>query len=136
MDINGTTQFAASPQQVWDALHNSAVMQSCAQGGTSIAWESSNLVVTGTVPVINKTGTVRVAVSNEQAPSHMELTVNRGGVNARATIDLAPSGAGTTLTYNAHADLSGPMAAGAMVVKPMVEGQLKQFFSCLDSKLR
>jgi carbon monoxide dehydrogenase subunit G len=136
MDINGTTQFAASPQQVWDALHNSAVIQSCAPGGSSVAWEANNLVVTGTVPVVNKTGTARLQVSNEQAPNHMEMSVNRGGVTARATIDLASSGGGTTLTYNAHADLSGPLAAGAMMVKPMIEGQLKQFFSCLDSKVR
>src|SRR5579862_7720927 len=101
MDINGTQQFNAAPQQVWAALHDSATLQGCAASGTTIAWASNNLVVTGTVPIINKTGTITVQVSDEQAPSHMRLTVNRANVNAMADFNLAPNGGGTTLTYTA-----------------------------------
>ncbi len=135
MDINGTQRFTASPQQVWDALHNSAMLQSCAPGGATIAWANNNLVITGAVPVINRTGMITVQVSDEQAPSHMRLGVTRAGVNATAEISLAPDGSGTTLTYSAHADLSGAFAAAGMIVKPMADSQLKQLFSCLASKV-
>jgi carbon monoxide dehydrogenase subunit G len=135
MDINGTQRFNASPQQVWDALHNSAMLQSCAPGGATIAWANSNLVVTGTAPVINRTGTITIQVSDERAPSHLRLNVARGNVNATADINLAPDGAGTNLTYTVHADLGGAFAAAAMMVKPMAESQVKQLFSCLASKV-
>lgn len=135
MDINGTQQFNAAPQQVWAALHDSATLQSCAAGGATIAWASNNLVITGTIPVVNKTGTITVQTSDEQAPNHMRLSVSRANVNATADLNLAPSGSGTTLTYTAHADLSGPFAAASMVAKPIVDSQLKQFFSCLASKV-
>lgn len=135
MDINGTQQFNASPQAVWAALHDSATMQGCAAGGATIAWASNNIVITGTVPVINKTGTITVQVSDEQAPSHMRLSVSRANVNATADLNLAPSGGGTVLTYTARADLGGPLAAASMMAKPMVDSQLKQFFSCLASKV-
>lgn len=135
MDINGTQQFNASPQAVWAALHDSATLQGCAMSGATIAWASNNLVITGTVPIINKTGTVTVQASDEQAPNHMRLSVNRANVNATADLNLAPSGSGTTLTYTAHADLSGPLAAASMMAKPVVESQLKQFFSCLATKV-
>ena len=135
MDINGTQRFNAGPQQVWDALHNSAMLQSCAPGGATIAWANNNLVVTGTAPVINRTGTITIQVSDEQAPSHMRLSVNRGNVNATADLNLAPDGAGTNLTYTAHADLGGALGAAAMMAKPMADSQLKQFFSCLASKV-
>ena len=135
MDINGTQQFNAAPQQVWAALHDSATLQGCAAGGTTIAWASNNLVITGTVPVINKTGTITVQVSDEQAPNHMRLSVSRANVNATADLNLAPSGSGATLTYTAHADLSGPFSAVSIVAKPIVDSQLKQFFACLASKV-
>lgn len=135
MDINGTQRFNVGPQQVWAALHNSAALQGCAPSGTTVAWASNNLVVTGTVPVVNKTGTLNVQVSDEQAPNHMRLTVNRANVNATADINLAPEGSGTTLTYTAHADLGGPLAAASMMAKPIVDSQLKQFFACLASKV-
>ncbi len=135
MDINGTQGFNAAPQQVWDALHNSAMLQSCAPGGATIAWANNNLVVTGTVPVINRTGTITIPVSDEQAPSHMRLSVNRGNVNATGDINLTPNGAGTTVTYTVHADLGGALGAASMMAKPIAESQLKQFFSCLASKV-
>jgi carbon monoxide dehydrogenase subunit G len=137
MDINGTQRFNSSPQQVWDALHNSATMQGCVPGASSVAWEAGAFVITGSLSLgpINRTGTARIQVSDEQSPRHMKLSIQRASVTATATIDLAPDGAGTNLTYNAHADLAGAYGAAAMIVKPIVDSQLKQFFSCLASKL-
>lgn len=135
MDINGTQRFNVSPQQVWAALHDSSTLQGCAPGGATVAWASNNLVITGTVPVINKTGTLTVQVSDEQAPSHMRLSVSRANVSATGDLNLAPDGSGTMLTYTAHADLGGPLAAASMMAKPIVESQLKGFFGCLASKV-
>jgi len=137
MDINGTQRFNSGPQQVWDALHNSAVLQGCVPGANSVAWEGGSIVVNGTLSIgpVNRTGTARIQVSEEQPPRHMRLSVQRASVNATATIDLAADGAGTLLTYNAHADLGGALAAAAIMVRPIVDSQLKQFFSCLATKV-
>jgi carbon monoxide dehydrogenase subunit G len=106
-------------------------------GANSVAWEGSSFVVNGTLSIgpVNRTGSARIQVSDEQPPRHMKLSIQRASVNATATIDLAADGAGTILTYNAHADLGGALAAAAMMVRPIVDSQLKQFFSCLASKV-
>ena len=137
MDINGTQRFNSAPQQVWDALHNSAVLQGCVPGASSVTWEAGSIVINGALSVgpVNRSGSARIQVSEEQPPRHMKLNIQRASVNATATIDLAADGPGTTLTYNAHADLGGALAAAAMMARPIVDSQLKQFFSCLASKL-
>jgi carbon monoxide dehydrogenase subunit G len=137
MDINGTHRFAASPQRVWDALHNSSTMQSCIPGAQQASWQGDSLVINGGISMgpVNRSGTITIQASEQQSPSHMKLSISRASVSATATVDLAPDGSGTLATYNAHADLSGALAAAGMVAKPIVEGQLKQFFSCLDSKV-
>jgi len=138
MDINGSHRFAAAPQQVWDALHNAAVLQGCIPGAQQVSWQGdSALSITGGISLgpVNRSGTVPVQVGEQRAPSHLKFTISRATVTATATVDLAPDGGGTAVTYNAHADIGGAMGAAAALVKPFVEGQLRQFFSCLDSKL-
>jgi uncharacterized protein len=138
MDINGSHRFAAAPQQVWDALHNSAILQGCIPGAQQVTWQGdSALSITGGISIgpFNRSGTVPMQVSEQQAPGHMKLTISRSILTATATVDLAPDGGGTNVTYNAHADLSGALGAVEMVAKPFMEGQLRQFFSCLSSKI-
>ena len=138
MDINGTHHFNASPDKVWSALHDGALLQSCVPGAQEIIWQGESAILVkaaiGLGP-IHQSATLTVSVTEHQAPSHIRMEGKTPNVSASTTVDLAPDGTGTALAYQAHADLSGPLAAVAMLARPFVENQLKHIFSCLDSKI-
>lgn len=138
MEIKGTHRFNADPQTVWNALHNSSVLQSTIPGVQSVTWQGDNaLNMQANVEIgpIKRAFAGTVQVSESAAPSHMKLSIQRSIVNANANIDLAPDGSGTQLSYTASAQLSGPLAAADMIAKPMVESQLNSFFSRLDQQI-
>lgn len=139
MELSGAQSFSSAPQNVWDALHNPSTLQNAA-GVANVQWTDSAVTATVTLPSIAGpfagTRTVQGEVSENTPPNHMKITLNRGPVNATATIDLAAEGAGTKLTYLVNAAVSGPM--GPMVEtmgKPLIEGQLKQFFDKLAQSM-
>ncbi len=138
MDISGTHHFSASPDKVWDALHNGALLQSCIPGAQQIDWQGENAihVVAGiSLGAFHQSATLTVQVIEHQAPSHIRLEGKSPNVSATTTVDLAADGTGTLLSYQAHADLGGPLTAVAMLARPFVENQLAQVFTCLDGKL-
>lgn len=133
MELSGSHNFSASPQAVWDALHNPSVLQSAA-GLQNVQWTDNSVTATATLPNLGPIGgtrTVTVAVDESTAPSHMKLSLNRSIINAGGTVDIAPNGAGSTLTYNVSGTVSGPMAAFEGMAKPMVQSQINQFFAKL-----
>lgn len=138
MELSGAQSFSAAPQAVWDALHNPATFQDAA-GVSNVAWTDSAVTATVTLPSIAGplagTRTVQGQVSENTPPSHMKISLNRGPVNASATIDLAAEGAGTKLTYAVSAAVSGPIGPMAEMSKPLIEGQIKQFFAKLAQSI-
>jgi carbon monoxide dehydrogenase subunit G len=137
MDLKGSQKFNANPQAVWDALHNATLLKGVMPGVTELEWQGDNAVaIAGSLdlgPIKQAIrGTISVPESNP--PSHMKLSIARSGISADANIDLAPDGAGTLLNYEAHANLSGALAA-AEIAKPIVQSQLNGFFSRLSEKV-
>jgi carbon monoxide dehydrogenase subunit G len=134
MELSGAQSFSAAPQAVWDALHNPSTLQNAA-GVANVQWTDSAVTATITLPAIAGplagTRTLQGQVSENTPPSHMKISLSRGPVNAAATIDLAAEGAGTKLTYAVSAAVSGPLAPMAEMSKPLIEGQLNQFFAKL-----
>jgi carbon monoxide dehydrogenase subunit G len=59
----------------------------------------------------------------------MKMSLSRSVLNANGTVDIAPNGDGSTLTYRAVANVSGPLSAFEGVAKPMVQSQISQFFA-------
>lgn len=138
MDISGTHHFGANPEKVWNGLHDGALLQSCIPGAQQITWQgdSALTIVAGiSLGPLQQHATVTVQVAEQHAPTHIRLEGKSPNVAAATTVDLAPNGDGTLLTYQAHADLSGPLSAVAALARPFVENQLKHIFACLDSKL-
>lgn len=139
MEIKGTYHFTAAPQAVWDALHNSSILQNVS-GAQSVAWEGESAInATVNLPSMGPIGggvrSFQVQVPEHTAPNHMKIALNRGPVNATATADLAPDASGTLLTYNSNIQISGPLAPFAGMAQPMVEGQLKQFLDKLNQQV-
>jgi carbon monoxide dehydrogenase subunit G len=143
MDINGSHQFNAAPQQVWNALMNPEVLKSCIPGAQTVEVTTTSVTVTATIntplPIPGLSGKAVTGGANiveQSAPSHAVLAVDRSGsygsIKGQVAIDLAPAGAGTTLTYNGHFDTGGMLG---MVPGGVVKGGLDSFFKSLESKV-
>ncbi|HEX8727455.1 MAG TPA: SRPBCC family protein [Ktedonobacterales bacterium] len=132
MELSGSQNFSASPQAVWDALHNPATLQNAA-GLQNVQWSNNSLTATVTLPNLGPISggarTVTVSIDESSAPGHMKMSLNRSIINASGTVDIAPNGDGSTLTYSAVANVSGPLSAFEGVAKPMVQSQISQFFA-------
>lgn len=139
MDISGSHRFNAAPQQVWAALHDSALLQGCVPGAQQITWQGDqaiNVVAGIALGPVHQSAGLTVQVTQQEPPRYIRLEGKTPNVAAWATVDLSPDGTGTLLSYNAHADLSGPLSAVATLAKPFAESQLKNVFACLDQKIR
>lgn len=143
MEINGTQSFSSSPQAVWDALHNSALLQQCVPGAQEVSWQGDSAIATrvslGIGPFRGE-GTVQAQVAEQQAPSHLKLVINRQGAHNTAqgalTVDLAPEGAGTRVAYGASATLGGPIAVlDNPLSRPVVDHFIGEFFSNLKKQV-
>ena len=135
MNLKGSHTFAsASPQAVWDALHNSATLQAAAPAADSVQWQSDNaLAIAGGIGPFK--GSLVATVTQQNPPNSMQLTANRGGVNGVVTLNLAPQGAGTLLTYDANIEASGAVGMALGAAKPLIEGQLNSFLNNLDKQI-
>jgi carbon monoxide dehydrogenase subunit G len=131
MELSGSQNFSASPQAVWDALHNPTVVQN-ASGVQNVQWSDNAVTATVTLPnlgPISGTRTVTLSIDENSAPSHLKFSLSRSVLTASGTVDIAPNGSGSTLTYNAVGTVSGPLSAFEGMAKPMVQSQLSQFFA-------
>ena len=131
MELSGSQNFSASPQAVWDALHNESIVQN-ASGLQNVQWADKSVTATVTLPnlgPISGPKTVTLSVDENTAPSHMKFSLSRSVLTANGTVDIAPNGSGSTLTYNAVTTVSGPLSALEGMVKPMAQSQLNQFFA-------
>jgi carbon monoxide dehydrogenase subunit G len=143
MEIKGTRKIAASPETVWNALHDSATLQKCIPGAEEITWQDPNTLfarVNLGIGPIKGTYASTAQVAEQQAPSHMKLVFNRRGASASieggATIDLASDAGGTLVTYSATANLGGALAPlDNPLTRPFVDQGLGQFFARLAMSL-
>ncbi len=139
MEISGTHKFAASRQQVWDALHNPSVLQKSIPGVESIAWQGESAITAsvhlGIGPISGSYGGT-VQVAEHTAPGHLRLVINRNVIQADASVDLADDGAGSVATYSGSAKLSGPLSVlDNPIGKQAANGLLGQFFKNLDQNI-
>lgn len=142
MELKGSQDFSASPQAVWDALHNADVLKQAMAGAEEVRWDGNTLVARVNVGIGPVKGTygAQAQETESSAPSHMKLSFNRQGsnntVNGDATIDLAPNGSGTTVNYAVNAALGGPIAAlDNPLTRPLVDRGISQFFASLAQKV-
>lgn len=143
MELRGTHTFAASPQAVWDALHNADVLKASIPGAKTVVWEADKIVLeieVGLGPV-KGSGWTEATVVESVAPQHMKLEIHRQGnhnsANGALVIDLAAAGAGTEVTYGGSAALGGPIALlDNALTRPLVDSSVEQMFSKLASHIQ
>lgn len=142
MELKGSQGFSASPQAVWDALHNADVLKQAIAGAEEIRWDANTLFARVNIGLGPVKGSYSAEAQETESnpPNHMKLSFNRqgstNGIAGDATVDLAPNGSGTTLTYVVNATLSGMIAAlDNPLTRPMVDKGASQFFASLAQKV-
>ena len=135
MEIKGTHKFAASPQAVWDALHDSSVLQNCMPSGNSAQWQGTDAIA-ATVGIGPIKGSTIARVTQQTPPNHLKVEANGGGVAASLTVDLAADGAGTLINYTAVAEGGAAAGAGLAIAKPAIDSGINGFFSKLEAQIK
>lgn len=143
MKLNGTHKFKANSSRVFNAILDPSVLQQCIPGCESVeVLDASRLQVNVTTSLPGLKGPYGVVVNllQRQDPNLIVLGVKRqgrgGSVDATANISIADEADGALVTYDANADLSGPIAiANNPVGKGVVNNTLSSVFHNLDKAL-
>ena len=144
MKITGTSTLAAPPQQVWDAVHDPAVLARCLPGCerlTELGHDHYAMTVTAGVAAIKGTYDGEVALLEPLPPSSFAMRAS--GVGAPGTVDAlvvvrlaATPGGGTELTYDADASVGGAIGGvGQRMLSGVTRKMAGQFFAALDADI-
>jgi carbon monoxide dehydrogenase subunit G len=142
MKLNGTHKFKANSSRVFNAILDPAILQKCIPGCESVELlDATRLQVNVTTSLPGLKGPYGVVVNlvQQQAPNLIVLGVKRqgrgGSVDATANINITDEADGALVTYDANAELSGPIAIANTVGKPIVNSTLASVFQNLDKAL-
>jgi carbon monoxide dehydrogenase subunit G len=143
MKINGSHKFKATSKQVYNAILDPTVLQSCIPGCSSVAYLDSDRIradIAINLPGVSGTFGAIIYIAERQEPNKLTLQVQRqgkvGSINATSEIDIADEADGSLLTYNATADLAGAVAiANNPIGQGITKNTLNSFFEKLDKEL-
>ncbi|MBE3560688.1 MAG: hypothetical protein IMW89_15935 [Ktedonobacteraceae bacterium] len=143
MKLNGTHKFKASSAQVFNAILNPSVLKASIPGTDSVTYLNENQLqanITTQLPGLRGPYAVVINIVRKEAPRYLELQVQRSGkggsVNAVSQINLTDEPDGAVLTYNANAELEGPVAiANNPLGQGIVKSSLGAFFKNLDKAI-
>ena len=136
MKIQGTHTIAAAPEQVFAALTDPAMLQRSIPGCERMektGEDEYNAHLKIGVAAIKGNYVGKVRLSDKQPPHkftlHLEGKGGPGFVKGTASIDLAPEGAVTKLTYAADVQVGGLIAAvGSRVIEATAKKLSEEFF--------
>lgn len=143
MKLNGTHKFKANSSRVFNAILDPALLQKCIPGCESVTLlDATRLQVNVTTSLPGMKGPYAVVINllQRQEPNLIVLGVKRqgrgGSVDATANINLADESDGALATYDANAELSGPIAiANNPIGKSIVNNTLNSVLDNLDKAL-
>jgi carbon monoxide dehydrogenase subunit G len=143
MKLNGTHKFKANSWQVFNAILNPTVLQSCIPGCNSIeVLDPTRLKANITTPLPGLKGPYGVVIymAQRRDPNLLVLEVKRqghgGSVNAVSQISIEDQPDGSLLSYAASADLEGPIAiANNPIGQTITKNSLKSFFDKLEQTI-
>ena len=143
MKLNGTHKFKASSAQVFNAILNPEILKSSIPGSSSVSYVSPNSIqVDLTTPLPGLRGPYEIVINipRRQEPNYLEMQVVRqgkgGSVNALGEVNIADEADGALLSYNANADLEGPVSiANNPLGQGIVKNSLSSFFKNLEKAI-
>lgn len=142
MKLNGTHKFKANSTRVFNAILDPAILKTCIPGCESAEiLDAARLQVNVTTSLPGLKGPYALVINllQRQDPNLIVLGIKRQGragtVDATANINIADQVDGALVTYDANAELSGPVAIAGTVGKPVVNNVLNTVFDNLDKAL-
>lgn len=143
MKVNGTAVLHATPDTVFAALNDPAVLTATIPGCDSLTPLGDDryaMVVTAGVAAIKGTYSGEVALTDQQAPSSFVLRAKGSGapgtVDTTVVVTLVEQDGGTLLTYAADAAVGGMVGGvGQRMLSGVAKKMAGQFFSAVDDHL-
>lgn len=142
MKLNGTHKFKANSSRVFNAILDPSILKTCIPGCESAEiLDATRLQLNITTPLPGLKGPFAVVVNlvQRQSPNLIVLGVKRqgrgGSVDATANINITDEADGALVSYDANAELGGPIAVAGTVGKPIVNNTLSSVFENLDKAL-
>lgn len=143
MKLSGSARLSASPERVWAALNDPAVLARTIPGCQQLEEtgpDAYTMTVSAGVASIKGTylGQVRLGDKNEPTSYvlHASGSGGPGTVSAECLVTLIAEGDGTTLTYDADAVVGGVIAGvGQRVLVGVAKKMAGQFFAAVDAEL-
>ena len=144
MQMSDTREIAAPPEVVWAAILNPDVLKECVPGCTEMTGSPEDgfeATVVQKVGPVKATFKGQVEVSDMDAPERLTLTGSgKGGAaghaKGEARVRLAPSGEGTTLSYDVEASVGGKLAQlGSRIIDGFAKKMADQFFTRLQEAI-
>ena len=143
MNLDGSAVLHADPDKVWSVITDPAVLARTIPGCESLEQvgdDEYKMNVSVGVGAIRGTYAGEVKLTDQERPKSYVMHASGAGApgNARATvtINLEPTGEGTTLTYSADAVVGGPVAGvGQRMMTGVAKRMAGQFFKAIDDEL-
>jgi carbon monoxide dehydrogenase subunit G len=144
MRISGTAELKASPQEVFDAFHDPAVLARCLPGCESLTEVGTHhyaMTVTAGVAAVRGTYDGTVALHSQDPPEG--FTMRASGAGGPGTVDAdvvvrltAVDGGGTALAYDADATVGGMLGGvGQRMLTGVTRKMAGQFFTAVDDDI-
>lgn len=144
MNLDGSAALNGSPEAVWAALTDPAVLARTIPGCLAlerVGEDSYRMDVAVGVGAVKGTYAGEVHLTDQNRPKSYVMHASGAGapgqVRATVTIELAPSeDSSTTLTYSADAVVGGPVAGvGQRMITGVAKRLAAQFFTAIDAEL-
>ncbi len=143
MKINGDHDFRASRAQVWDALNDPEILAATLPGARRLEPTGPDeyaLSVDVGVGSVRGTYEGTFALSDKEERESCTVTATASGrpgsVTAVASMRLADNGEGARMSYEADANVTGPLAGvGQRLMGAAARRTTEQFLSALDERI-
>lgn len=139
MDFTGSQKIAAPRSVVFQSLLNPEVLKNSIPGCESAEFvdfpsgRQLKLAINPNIPGLKGTHEIFLqtgeVIADQRVVLITEPTSSLGTIKARCTVDLTDDADGTLLSYTAHAEMEGKVAAiPDMIIKGAVKSALDHFF--------
>ncbi len=143
MNLDGSAVLHGSPDEVWAVITDPAVLARTIPGCLAlerVGEDSYRMDVSVGVGAVKGTYAGEVDLTDQERPRSYVMHASGAGapgqVRATVTIELAPDGDGTVLTYLADAVVGGPVAGvGQRMITGVAKRMAAQFFTAVDAEL-
>lgn len=144
MKITGAVSLSAEPKQVWDAIHDPAVLARTLPGCESLTEDGPNayrMRVTMGVAAVRGSYDGSVQLQDLEVPTSLRLKASGAGSPGTVEADVDVSietceDGGTRVTYKADAEVGGPIGGvGQRMLSGVTKKMAGQFFAALDADI-